>query len=255
MVLDYLKYFTKANNAHGIHSPFVFDLYTKVYKKNFHNSDFIAIETLRKSLKNDQRKLEITDFGAGSKTNDSLKRTVADISRKSLKSSFWGQFFYALIQHYNYTEVLELGTSLGITTSYLAKANPKVKVNTFEGCKNTIAIAKENFEELNLGNINVTAGNIDFTLPEFLRNTKSLDLVLFDANHRYEPTVRYFNLCYEKAHENSVFIMDDIYWSEEMKQAWNEIKTDPRVTITVDFFQIGLVFFREGKQKQDFVLR
>lgn len=253
MVLDYLKYFARAKNAHGIHSPFVFDLYTNVFKKNFQNSDFLAIETLRNSLREDHREIQITDFGAGSKTNDSLKRTVSDISTKSLKTKFWGQFFCRIIQHYNYKQVLELGTSLGITTSYLAKT--KANVSTLEGCENTLAVAKENFGKLNLENIKTISGNIDLTLPEFLKQSDSLDFVLFDANHRHEPTIRYFNLCYEKAHENSVFIMDDIYWSEEMKQAWNEIKEDHRVTITVDLFQVGLVFFRKGKQKQDFVLR
>ena len=255
MFFDFLFYYFKAKNAHGIHSPFVFELYTKVYKDFGQELAFKPIENRRNELRKDSRLIEINDFGAGSKVNSSNIRSVADISSKSLKSSFWSQFLYRLIKHYNYSTILELGTSLGITTSYLASANLDAKVLTLEGCENTLNIAKENFEVLSLSNIKTVPGDIDLTLVQTLKDIEHLDFVLFDANHRLEPTLRYFNACLEKTHQESCLVFDDIYWSTEMKEAWNEIKKDPRVSISIDFFHMGLVFFRPGVEKQHFVLR
>jgi predicted O-methyltransferase YrrM len=253
MIFDLINYWLKAKNAHGIHSPFVYEFYTQVYKsKSVYSNN---IESLRRELKNNTAIVSIKDFGAGSKVNASNKRTVGDIARKSLKSPFYSAFLYRIIQHYTYEEVLELGTSLGLTTAYLSEASPKGKIYTLEGCKETLDVAKDNFNRLHLKNIHTIEGNIDYTLPELLKEVPKLDCVLFDANHRYEPTLRYFEACLEKAHEKTAFIFDDIYWSKEMKNAWQSIVLDPRVSISMDFYQMGLVFFNKGVRKQHFVLK
>lgn len=255
MFLDFLKYYLKAGNAHSIHSPFLFELYTKVYRDFSPNPDFERIEKLRSALKSDTRLIRVEDMGAGSRLNGSSERTVADIARKSLKSPFWCQFFYRLIRYYGYKNILELGTSLGVTASYLSLAAPDGKVWTVEGCGNTLKVARENFDQLHLQNIHAVNGNIDLCLKDVLEKTGSLDFVLFDANHRYQPTLDYFGQCYARAGENSVFVFDDIYWSAEMKKAWQEICADPRVSLSADFFHVGLVFFRKGVEKQHFVLK
>jgi predicted O-methyltransferase YrrM len=253
MFFDLLKHRFKAVNAHGIHSPFVFDLYTQVFKAK--KTDFRAIEDLRRELKSNGDILNIQDFGAGSKVNSSAQRTVSDIAGKSLKSPFWSAFLAKIIEHYKYREILELGTSLGITTSYLAQAAPKGNIYTLEGCNETLDVAKRNFKHLDLNNIQTIQGNINQTLPEFLKTVDKLDFVLFDANHRFDPTIRYFEACFEKSHENTVFVFDDIYWSEGMKNAWQKIVADPRVKISIDFYQLGLVFFNKGVIKQHFILK
>jgi len=255
MFLDFLKYYLKAGNAHSIHSPFLFELYTKVYRDFSLNADFERVEKLRSALKSDTRLIRVEDMGAGSRLNDTSERTVADIARKSLKSPFWCRFFYRLIRHYGYKNILELGTSLGITTSYLSLAAPDGKVWTMEGCENTLKVARENFDQLHLQNILPVNGNIDLCLEDVLEKSGPLDFVLFDANHRYQPTLDYFGQCYARAGENSVFVFDDIYWSAEMKKAWQEICADPRVSLSADFFHIGLIFFRKGVEKQHFVLK
>lgn len=247
MFLDFLKYYIQAGNAHSIHSPFIFELYTKVYKDFKKLPEFDSLEARRKTLQRDARDLEIQDLGAGSNYRN---RKVRDVARHALKSPYWAQFFYRLIAYYNYKNAVELGTSLGLTTAYLASAGAKVW--TFEGCENTLNVATEGFRSLD---IHTVLGNIDHTLPATLAHLPELDLVLLDANHRYEPTLRYFRTCLEKMSENGVMIFDDIYWSAEMKQAWKEICADPRVSLSVDFFHIGLVFFRKGTEKQHFVLK
>ncbi len=252
-----MKHLLRAGDAHSIHSPFVYNLYTQVIKsKNKKYSDFQEIELLRKRLLQRKDEIEILDLGAGSRRNKSNRRRIGEIAKNAEKPEKFGQFFYRLTQYLQPKSVLELGTSLGITTAYFAKALPQAKIVTMEGCPETARLAETNFSELGLKNTSVVVGNIDHTLPDFLKqNDQKLGLAFFDANHRFEPTVRYFNDALPYVADDSVFIFDDIYWSEEMTAAWEQIKAHPQVTVTVDLFWVGLVFFRKEQAREDFVLR
>ncbi|QRQ99588.1 O-methyltransferase [Dyadobacter sandarakinus] len=257
MIASYLKYLWRAGNEHSIHSPFLFELYTRVIRnKKADLPDFTLLKSFRNELLHCTLEIEVRDLGAGSRVNKSNRRKVRDIARNAEKPEKFGKLFYRLVQHFQPATVLELGTSLGLSTLYLAKAAPSGSVYTFEGCPETARYARQNFYKLKVENIEVITGNIDETLPAFLAGTpKPLDFAYFDANHRFEPTVRYFEQCLPHAHNDSVFIFDDIYWSAEMTQAWEQIKKHPSVTLTVDLFWIGLVFFRKEQVKENFVLR
>ena len=252
---DYLKYLLHARDEHSLHSPFVFDFYTNVLKDKTQRSGYTAIEDLRKQLLSDDRTINVRDFGAGAKANKNIQRTVSDITRNSLKKPSLAQLFFRIIKFYDYKNSLDLGTSLGLTTAYLANEISDNQVFSFEGCAETAKIAQESFDKLALKNIEIIVGNIDETLPEKLKEIPSLDFVFFDANHRYEPTVRYFEQCLLKAHEGSCFVFDDIYWSAEMKTAWHVIQNHEAVTVSIDLFWVGIVFFRKKQPKQHFVLR
>jgi predicted O-methyltransferase YrrM len=251
----YLHHYFTAGNEHGLHSPFVFDLYSETIrpKKNYYI--FHRIEALRKELINSTKTIQVHDFGAGSKVEKGNLRSVGSIAKHSEKNPALAQLIFKLINHFKPEIIFDLGTSLGITTIYESFAREEAKIYTFEGCPNTAKIAQQNFERLRRKNIKLIEGNIDQTLPATVNQISKIDFAFFDANHRLEPTLRYFNTCLEKAHEHTVFIFDDIHWSDEMEQAWNQIKTDERVKLTIDLFYIGLVFFRKGQPKQDFRLR
>ncbi|MFA5298857.1 MAG: class I SAM-dependent methyltransferase, partial [Lutibacter sp.] len=148
----------------------------------------------------------------------------------------------------------EIGTSVGLGTSVLSIGNPEAEIITLEGCENTAQIAKELFNSFQLNNIQLYLGNFAETLPSTLKN-KPYDLIYFDGNHQKKATLHYFNLCLETAHNNSLFIFDDINWSPEMQQAWNEIKNHSKVTVSIDTYFWGLVFFRKEQKKQHFIIR
>lgn len=255
MYFDYYKFLIKSKNEYSLHSPFLFDFYTKVVKDKKPNSAFEAIEILRKKLLKDDSKIEVIDFGAGSKNKKGNLKKIKEIASNSAKKPRIARFLFKIIRYFDYKTIIDLGTSLGLTTAYQALAADDGRIVSFEGCPNIAQIAKENFEELNLKNIELIVGNIDETLLEKVQNLNEIDFAFFDANHRCEPTIRYFEICLAKAHENSCFVFDDIYWSDEMKAAWQAIKNHPSVMISIDFFWIGLVFFRKKQPKQHFVLR
>jgi predicted O-methyltransferase YrrM len=249
----YIIYRFKAQNLHGLHSPFVFELYSHLISDQ--KTDFSAVVNLRNHLKKDFRKIEVTDFGAGAKANNAKTRTISNIIRFSSKNKKYYELISNIIDFYQYKNILELGTSLGISSAYMSISKSNPAITTFEGCPNTLEIAKENFTKLQIENINAIVGNIDNTLPAYLMHILDFDLVYIDANHRFAPTLVYFELLKQKAKPNSCIIFDDIYWSAEMTKAWQVIKADKTVSVSLDFFEIGIVFFRENIEKQDFVLK
>lgn len=257
MIAAYIKYLLRSGNEHSIHSPFLFELYNHVIAvKRDNNPHYEDIKKLRKNLLNSKDEIEILDLGAGSRVNKSNLRQIRTIAKNAEKPAKFGKLFYRLIQRFKPATILELGTSLGLTTLYMSRANPQAELITFEGCPQTARKAAEHFAELHADNIEIVVGNIDQTLPDRLKQLKAtLDFAYFDANHRYEPTVRYFEQCLPHAGNNSLFIFDDIYWSEEMTRAWEHIKAHPQVTLTVDLFWVGLVFFRTEQAKENFTLR
>ena len=259
--MSYSKYLINAKGKHRIHSPFVYDLLTNVIENNGEYYAYQKLERLRQRLMNNHSIIEVTDFGAGTNAGRDLqsrpikKRKISDIAGHSLQPKKFAKLLFRLVNHFQPKHVLELGTSLGLTTLYQAIPIPHAQFFTLEGCPKTSDIAQENFNNFNQENITIIIGNFDKTLAQALKIMPQLDYVFFDGNHRYEPTIRYCNQCMEHIHEGSIFIFDDIHWSKEMEQAWEEIKKDSRITITIDLFKIGIVFFRKGQAKQDFMLR
>lgn len=248
----------QARNEHALHSPFAFDLYTRTIRiRDAKNPRFTDIQQLRRSLRQSREILTITDYGAGSKINASNQRTIGDIARHTQKHDRFGRLLYRLTDRFSARTVFDLGTSLGLTTAYLARATGLHggQVVTFEGCPETSAAARRNLTQLGVQNVDLITGNLDQTLTEQVARIDRLDLVFFDANHRYEPTLRYFNTCLPKTHNDTVFVFDDIHWSAEMEQAWADIQAHPDVRVTMDLFDVGLVFFRQQQPEQHFVLR
>lgn len=254
----YAWYYLTASNGkgHGMHAPFVFEFITQVMNDDRQFYAYRQIENLRELLLLNRQELVIEDFGAGSRVKKNNTRKVADIARSSLKPRKFGQLLFRIVDHYAPKQVLELGTSLGITTAYLASANSNTRVVTMEGASSVASVARSNFDKLGLQNIELVEGNFDETLTAILQQMGRIDMAFIDGNHRYEPTVRYFRELLPHLHEYSILIFDDIHWSREMEQAWQEISQDDAVTLSIDLFFIGLVFFRkEQKVKQHFTIR
>ncbi len=254
-ILAYLTYWLHAKTKHGVHSPFVFNLLTSVIKSNKTYYAYENIERIRAEMLRDKNFLEVVELGAGSTHLTSNNRKIAAIAKHSLKSPKYGQLLFRLVDHFQPRVSLELGTSLGITTLYMAAANKKASIISMEGSQAIADVAIQNFKKMNAKNIKPVVGNFDDTLTTELAKINQLDFVFFDGNHRKEPTLRYFEQCLQLAHNDSVFVFDDIHWSDEMEEAWEIIKQHKRVTLTIDLFFLGLVFFRKEQVKEHFILK
>lgn len=251
----YLHYLYTAQNrkGHGVHSPFVFHFILDVLNNRQALNPPDGIETIRRTLLRDKTALVVEDLGAGSRTAVTTERTVAQLAASAVKPRKFSHLLYRLVKKYQPKTVIELGTSLGITTSYLAAAAPASNIITIEGSTSIQQVAKRNFETLGLNNIQSQCGNFDSLLPPLLIQHASIDLAYIDGNHRYNPTINYFHQFLAKTNSETIMVFDDIHWSAEMEQAWEAIKSHPRVRCTIDIFFLGFVFFREEfKEKQHF---
>ncbi len=251
----FLKHRLYAKTRHGVHSPFVYRFLDIVIYDFKPRKEFKAIEKLREELLQDERIVAITDLGAGSQINNKKHKPVKELAKNALKSARLAQLISRIAADIKPANMIELGTCLGITTAYLSKAVPNAQIITIEGCPQTAQIAKENLERLQANNLELLIGNFDDRLPEILQKIDTLDFLFVDGNHRKDATLRYFYQCLPKITENSIIIFDDIYWSKEMQQVWEEIKNHPEVTITMDLFWIGLVFFKKNQAKEHFKIK
>jgi predicted O-methyltransferase YrrM len=276
----YLHYYLTAKNGkgHGVHSPFVYEFIRDVLNDRRRPPIWGRIEALRARLVKDGDWLEVEDLGAGSHVNNSRRRQVGEIARHAAKPAKLGQLLFRIASHYRCRRIVELGTSLGISTAYLAggsvngeaaeqqrtvgdedigRTGPDgVRLWTIEGAPAVAAVAARNFRELGLEHVELVVGNFDERLKEVLDRAGRVDLAFVDGNHRLEPTMRYFHALMERCGPESILIFDDVHWSEEMEEAWERIQRDPRVYMTIDLFFIGLVVLRdEFKVKQRFVIR
>ncbi|MDP4254407.1 MAG: class I SAM-dependent methyltransferase [Bacteroidota bacterium] len=254
----YLHYFLTASNGkgHGIHSPFVYDFVRNVLNDRREYPPYRRIEGQRRKLLRDRTLLAVEDLGAGSVAIRPGQRAIAEITRHSAKSARLGQLLFRVARHYHAGRILELGTSLGLSTACLASASEDARVLTIEGAPAVAEAAKANFQSLGIRNIEVITGDFDRALPIALDKLGQVDLAFVDGNHRLDPTLSYFNALVARASPSSVLIFDDIHWSHEMEMAWTTIKADPRSMLTVDLFFLGFVFLREEfRIQQDFVVR
>ena len=247
-VLSYIKYYLKRKDEHSLHSPFLFDFYTQVLKNK---SEFSvqSIEKFRTSL------LHSTDKVKLSRSGSSFDVNIRSEAGSSLSPPDQSDFIGSLINYINPKNVIELGTNFGISTSYIAHYAPKARIISIDHSSQIASIAEDFFHKSGLQNVEVLKGDFDNYLSMALDKFQTIDFVFFDGNHRYIPTIEYFEQCLPKINPNTVFLFHDIYWSEEMSRAWKKIQTYEQVIVSVDLFYFGLAFFRNNQPKQHFILK
>ncbi len=254
---SYLTYLAKAKTRYKVHSPFVFDLVENVLKDKTEYPECRKIETYKKNISKSKTIIETVDFGVRSKNKPyttTLEKLGSVVKHRSQHKK-QARLLYRLSRYFQPENILEFGTAAGISTAYIKAPIPESKMISMEGCASLASVANNNLKRLKINNTDISIGDFDVTLPTVLKEFKKLDFVFFDGNHRRKPTLDYFNRCVELAHEDTIFIFDDIHWSSGMEEAWNTIKKDERVSISLDIFWFGLIFFHKGIIKQDFIIR
>ena len=257
LIKNYVIYLLKSKSRYHIHSPFVFDLVENVFKNKTITGDLKKIDAFKKSLAKSKTIIETVDFGAGAhqKAYTTSFQKVGNIVKNRSQRNAQAHLLHRLARNFKPENVLEFGTAAGFSTAYIKSAIPESRMVSMEGCTNLANVARQTLKQLHIQNVEIRIGNFDVLLPLILKEFDTLDFVFFDGNHREKPTLDYFNQCVEHANENSLFIFDDIHWSQGMDKAWKAIKNDKRVNLTIDLFWLGLVFFRKGAPKQDFIIR
>lgn len=252
--IAFFKYLYLSKTKYSVHSPFVFDFITKAIGKPLPKLYTQKLNKYRNALLRDSEFIIVTDYGAGSKVFDSNNRMVSAIAKHAGISKTKAILLQKILDFYKPKNILELGTSLGIGTAAISFVLPNSNITSIEGCPNTAAKATKYFKKFNLKNIDVKVGRFASILPKLFQN-KSFDLIYFDGNHQKEATINYFNTSLQSVHNDTILIFDDIHWSKGMEEAWSYIKKHSAVSVSIDLFHLGIIFFRKEQVKQDFILR
>jgi len=250
---SYLKFLWKSTNAHGVHSPFVFDLIRKCFYDNTNYPEYKILEEYRNSLLQNKNTIEVTDFGAGSRVFKSNTRAINKIAENAGISPKDAKLLFRFVNYFQPKDILEIGTSLGLATSALT-VNNVAEITTLEGCQETAKVAQSQFQKFNF-NVNSVITEFEHYLKNCQLKTENCQLIYFDGNHSKDATLKYFELLLPTISNETVWIFDDIHWSAGMEEAWEIIKKHPKVTVTVDTFQWGFVFFRKEQEKEHFIVR
>ncbi|MBC7642981.1 MAG: class I SAM-dependent methyltransferase [Flavobacterium sp.] len=238
-----------------MHSPFVFELVTKCFYAKINYPEYKILESYRNELLANKNFIEVTDFGAGSRVFKTNKRQICKIAKTAGITSKRAELLFRVVNYFQPTNILEIGTSLGLATSALALGNKNARITTLEGCPNTLNQCQLQLQKFNFNDVELI--NTEFSNYLKSKNLISniFDLIYVDGNHSQKATVDYFELLLPTITNDSIWIFDDIHWSQEMEKAWEIIKKHPKVTVTIDTFKWGIVFFKLGQEKEHFVVR
>jgi predicted O-methyltransferase YrrM len=257
-IKSYLKFIWNSTNAHGVHSPFVFDLVQKCFYDKTNYSEYETLEKYRNAVLQNKNTIEVTDFGAGSQVFKSNTRAIDQIAKNAGISVERAKLLFRIVNYFQPKSILEIGTSVGLATS-APSLNDFARVTTLERCSKALAIAKEMFQ---FPNFNLQQAKVNFVTAEisdFLKSQRlkygDYNLIYFDGNHSKQAYLDCFELLLPTITNETVWIFDNIHQSKEMEDLWELIKKNPKVTVTIDTFQWGLVFFRSEQVKEDFIVR
>ncbi len=255
LLKSYLKFLKNSTNQHGVHSPFVYSLITKCFYDKKLYAEYSILKRYRNLLLENKSFIEVTDFGAGSRVFKSNKRQISKIAKTAGISYNRAKLLFRVVNYFQPTTILEIGTSLGLATSSLSLGNVSAKITTLEGCSSTMSIAKNQCQLQNLKNIEFINTKFENYFQDYLSSITNYQLIYFDGNHSKKATLYYFELLLPTITNDTVWIFDDIHWSKDMEEAWETIKNHPKVKVTIDTFQWGFVFFRAEQEKEHFVIR
>lgn len=250
LAADYLHFRLHANSRFTIHSPFLFELVNDIFRDKRHFYAFEEIENIRKKLLADKSVIEGNDLGERSKTLWKPQRQLSDVVKTASLPAQYGRLLFRTVDYLRPANILEIGTSAGISTLYLASAASSVPFITLEGSLFLSKIAREQIAAMKLNNVTVITGIFNDTLKAALQQLGKVGFVFIDGDHRKSSLLNYVQQCLPHIYDESVMVIDDIYWSGDMKEAWAEIISMPQVTMSIDLFRLGILFFREGIKKQ-----
>ena len=241
--LQFIRHRIRSSSCLSFHSPYLFQLLSHACDENATSPEFERIEKQRKLLLQSKEPIVKTDKGAGSQSNPGSNTSIAKIARSALSKPYQCRFMSRIVQESGARHILELGTSLGISTCYLAAGAPEGKITTIEADPAIVQQAKNNFEKLGFHHIEIHQSTFEEFFNAGKEVTPSYDFIFMDGNHQRAALLQYYNALRPSCHPKTIIIVDDIYWSREMHLGWKHLISLPEITQSVDCFHFGMLFF------------
>ena len=223
---------TRHRKGHGIHSPYLFEFVNGV----LFNSQ--GIEAPRAIIKEHLK----------------LRSAYAFVRRSSV-SKRYGFLLYRITRWFQAQMIIELGTGMGISTLYLSSGSPDTPLHSIEGEKDRAALAAQLICRCCPGPVSIHWGEMEEKLEHILPLIPQRFVAFVDGNHYYAPTVEYLRRLLDRAGDEAVIVMDDIYWSRGMHRAWKEVASWPEVQVSIDLFHMGILLLRRDLPKREIKIK
>ncbi|MDF1575736.1 MAG: class I SAM-dependent methyltransferase [Bacteroidales bacterium] len=218
--------------GHGIHSPYLFEFVNGVLfnSKAYQLPSAIAARHLK-------------------------LRSESAFVRRSSVSGKSGFLLYRISRWFRPGMIVELGTGAGISTIYLSSGSPETPLHSIEQDKERAALAAQLICRCAPGPVSIHWGEMEEKLEDILTLLPPRFLAFVDGNHHYEPTVAYIRKLIDRAGEESVIVLDDIFWSRGMQRAWKEVLSWPEVRVSIDLFHMGVLLTRKDLNKTEIKIK
>jgi len=255
LLKKYLQFRLKAGNAYSVHSPFVYSLYSEVLRPGSFvvEKNLFHAENLLNQLYVNKGSFSATDTGEQSRAGKVF--TIGQKAKSVSQNSKGGRILYRLVKKFQAENIVELGTGAGASSIYMSCASPSARICTIEGNASMALIAKDLFQKWGNDNVHLFEGLFDDVLPSVLSQLQSVDIAFIDGDHKGESLLRYYEMLLTFMKDNSILVLHDIYWSDDMNEAWKKLISRPEVHVSVDVFHFGLLFFNKAQPKQHFQLK
>lgn len=241
---SWLDYLFAAKTVHQVDSPFIFDFCKRVLEERAPVKNGKMIEAIRAQLSASRAGFDRLDYGTGAARAMPVKARgrVDRFVRQSSIRPIHGTWLNRIVQFWQPATVLELGTAVGISGSYMMINHPDLKLKTIEGDPFLANLARETFKKLDLRAVEVLEGKFDSVLPAVLEKTGVIDMVYIDGHHSGDALLGYLKRIRPYLNPtHGLIVLDDIYWSPDMAMAWNNLKGASDWSLQLDLFQFGLL--------------
>lgn len=252
IICEYIKYIAKAKGRHQIHSPFVYELVDVCFSQKVAKKDKKTLARFTSTLYNDKNNYEFDTQGAGSKRKNTFAQIKQYATNARTKGKYW-TLLYKISTHYKPTRILELGTNFGFGSLAFSLGHPSAEIDTVEGSNILYEINQKNFKNFSNHKIEFHRNTFD-TFFDTKPQTK-YDLIFIDGDHTSEKLFKHLKKAIEYAHNETFILIDDIRWSGDMYDAWEQITADKRFNLTIDLFKLGIILLKENKEKEHFIIR
>ena len=235
----------------GVHSPFVFSLITKVIEEKCSYYSFHDIELIRKQLLFRDEPITYPDRKHNGKIR---RRTIGEVVRREAIKPKHGALLFRLTNYFKPQNILQLGPAMGLSTLYLTSYTSGLNCTALENVPEFVPIAQISFEKAARNPIDLRVGNYKELLPRALEDMGKVDLVFLNTTYEQQNNLWLFIECLKHVHDDTILVFEGIKTSHRMRNFWKKVCAHPAVTVTIDLYSMGIVFFNPKLHKRNYIV-
>ncbi|MCF8236593.1 MAG: class I SAM-dependent methyltransferase [Saprospiraceae bacterium] len=239
-LIQLFTYYWQARTAYSMHSPLLYSFCREVLDDRRSFYAFEEIEIWRYHLLHESSELHVVDLGAGGQDALDQNRIVSSIAKTSLSPPWKCRYLFRMVLWWKPDLLLEFGTSLGVSTAYLAAASIHTPLITVDGSDSHLQLARKGWNKLGLDHIEEWNLSFQQAIQRIPWDQHGRILIYLDGDHRPARVLEILQTIQEKTRHPFLVIIDDIRWSDDMWAGWQEWRSAFQSGAWLDLYQVGI---------------